>query len=65
METIDWIAFFAIRDEDGYGALHKASSEGHPDVVRSLLLRGANVRAETIDGWTPLHCASKVFLFKW
>lgn len=46
-------------DGDGYTALHRASYEGHEDVVRTLLLRGADVSALTLDGWQPLHCACR------
>ena len=32
---------------------------GQPDAVRVLLEAGANVEAADIDGWRPLHAASK------
>ena len=47
------------RDEDGYSPLHRASYNGHADVVRILLERGADVTAVTEDGWQPLHCACR------
>ena len=48
-----------IRDEDQYTPLHRASYNGHTDVVEYLLYSGANIQARTIDGWQPLHCACR------
>ena len=48
-----------VRDDDGYTPLHRAAYEGHESIVRSLLLRGADVSAATHDGWQPLHCACR------
>lgn len=47
------------RDTDGYSPLHRASYNGHENVVRVLLQRGADVQARTEDGWQPLHCACR------
>ena len=47
------------RDEDGYSPLHRACYNGHADVVKVLLPRGADVQAKTEDGWQPLHCACR------
>ncbi|XP_063220996.1 ankyrin repeat domain-containing protein 49-like [Bacillus rossius redtenbacheri] len=44
-----------VRDKDGYTPLHRACYNDHIDVVNHLLLKGANIRAETEDGWQPLH----------
>jgi hypothetical protein len=41
-------------------ALHLASREGHVDVVRVLLGRGADVNVQNKDKSTPLHLASGV-----
>ncbi len=49
----------AVRDEDQYTPLHRASYNGHTPVVEYLLLEGADVAAKTIDGWQPLHCACR------
>ncbi len=46
------------RDSDGYTPMHRASYNDHPDAVRELLTRGADVGARTENGWTPLHCAA-------
>nr|KAF6465926.1 hypothetical protein HJG63_011290 [Rousettus aegyptiacus] len=51
------------RDEDEYTPLHRAAYSGHLDVVRELIAQGADVRAVTVDGWTPLHSAWKKFLY--
>lgn len=47
------------RDEDEYTALHRASYNGHTEVVEFLLSAGAKIDARTIDGWQPLHCACR------
>ncbi|KAM5181166.1 ankyrin repeat domain-containing protein 49 [Mantella aurantiaca] len=48
-----------VTDEDLYTPLHRASYNGHLDVVRELIAKGANIHAVTLDGWTPLHSACK------
>mmetsp|Transcript_27003 Transcript_27003/g.59740 ORF Transcript_27003/g.59740 Transcript_27003/m.59740 type:complete len:98 (+) Transcript_27003:434-727(+) len=40
-------------DENGAAALHMASQRGHPEVVRLLLGKGADLQAEDNDGRTP------------
>lgn len=47
------------KDSDGYTPLHRASYNGHANVVRVLLQRGADVDARTEDGWQPLHCTCR------
>jgi ankyrin repeat protein len=51
-------------DEDGYTALHRASYNGHLDVVEYLISCNANVHARTTDGWEPLHSACRWNKFK-
>lgn len=46
-------------DEDGYTAMHRASYNGHLEVVEFLLSVGARVDARTVDGWQPLHSACR------
>ncbi|OWY95331.1 hypothetical protein PHMEG_00034692 [Phytophthora megakarya] len=48
-------------DVDGFTALMVAAAEGHGDVVRALLRRGADVRGRTHElRSTALHFAAKV-----
>ena len=42
-------------DEDLYTPLHRASYNGHTEVMRVLLKHGADPNAPTLEGWTPLH----------
>ena len=49
----------AVRDEDMYTPLHRASYNGHTPVVSFLISEGADVEARTVDGWQPLHCACR------
>lgn len=44
--------------EDGWTALHAASQNGHAEVTRLILEKGANIMAVDEDGWTSLHAAS-------
>ena len=37
--------------------LHLASAEGHLEIVKYLLKKGADVNARDFESWTPLHCA--------
>lgn len=46
-------------DMDGYTALHRASYNGHTDIIEFILDQGGDIQAKTIDGWSPLHCACK------
>lgn len=39
--------------------LHKASSNGHHLIVKTLIDRGAVVDVLNVDGRTPLHLAAK------
>lgn len=44
--------------QNGLNAIHLASKDGHVDVVRELLQRGAAIDAATKKGNTALHIAS-------
>lgn len=44
--------------QDGKKPLHKAAYEGHVDVVRFLLEKGANVDSRSNSGSSPLHGAA-------
>lgn len=50
------IVFFC--SQNGLNALHLAAKDGHLEVVRELLKRGAIVDAATKKGNTALHIAS-------
>lgn len=45
-------------DACGNGALHLAALQGRQDVVKTLLLYGAEVDIRNNEGWTPLHFAA-------
>ncbi|KAA3680037.1 ankyrin [Paragonimus westermani] len=47
-----------LRLQNGLNALHLASKEGHHEVVRELLARGADPNRATKKGNTALHIAS-------
>ena len=53
------LSLINCRDSDGYSPLHRACYNGHFNVVKVLLQRGADVEARTEDGWQPLHCACR------
>ncbi|XP_028400030.1 ankyrin repeat domain-containing protein 49-like isoform X2 [Dendronephthya gigantea] len=47
------------KDFDGYSALHRASYNGHVDMVKVLLNHGADICSLTENMWQPLHCACR------
>ena len=47
------------KDQDGYTPLHRATYNGHIEVMKKLMTAGADVVGETNDGWHPLHCACR------
>lgn len=48
-----------VKDSDGYSGLHRASYNGHLDVIMHLVGAGANLYNQTEDGWQALHCACR------
>lgn len=53
-----WIMRFTYFFQNGLNALHLASKDGHLEIVKELLKRGANVNSATKKGNTALHIAS-------
>lgn len=51
------LSFFSTQ-KNGLNALHLASKEGHIEIVRELLTRGADGNRATKKGNTALHIAS-------
>ena len=47
-------------DDKGYTALHGAALRGANPIVEFLVERGAELLAETTEGWTPLRIADGV-----
>ena len=47
-------------DDKGYTALHGAALRGANPIVEFLVKRGADLLAETTEGWTPLRIADGV-----
>lgn len=49
-----------VRDtENSFTPLHSASSNGHLDVVKLLIEKGADPKDINKDGWTSLHAAAQ------
>lgn len=48
----------SVTPGDDITALHFAAIEGHEEVAKSLLQKGANPEARSYDGSTPLHMAA-------
>ncbi|KAH7643144.1 ankyrin repeat domain-containing protein 49 [Dermatophagoides farinae] len=42
-------------DSEGYTPLHRACYQNQIDMVKWLIMNGANVCARTNDGWQPIH----------
>ncbi|KAN0137681.1 Ankyrin repeat-containing domain protein [Lactarius tabidus] len=57
---LDCDANVNMRDNNGNTTLHFAASEGHLEVARMLLERGADVNSQNDEGLTPLRRASQV-----
>jgi ankyrin repeat protein len=47
-----------VKGLDDYTALHAAAENGHVEVMRFLLERGADVNARLVSGQTPLDFAT-------
>uniref|UniRef100_A0A0G4H0T9 Uncharacterized protein n=1 Tax=Chromera velia CCMP2878 TaxID=1169474 RepID=A0A0G4H0T9_9ALVE len=45
-------------DFEDFTALHRACFEGHPEIIRFLISKGADVNAKDKVGRTPLSCAA-------
>lgn len=46
-------------DESGSTAVHKASANGHLEVLKLLIQHGGDVQLADISGCTPLHVAAR------
>lgn len=46
-------------DESGSTALHKASANGHLEVLKLLIQHGSDVELADMSGCTPLHLAAR------
>jgi ankyrin repeat protein len=51
-----------LRPQEGNTALHNAANTGHVDIIRLLLLHGANIDARTkargCGSWVAPRCAA-------
>jgi len=57
MKSIDVEGRFGGK-EDGWTCLMIAANNGHLDICRLLIDKGAQVEAKNGGGWTPLHCSA-------
>ena len=46
------------QDDEQKTPLHKASGKGNLEIVKALILLGAEIEANDGDEWTPLHHAA-------
>ncbi len=46
------------RDKIGRTPLHRAALSGNEETTMALINAGANIKARSNDGWTPLHMAT-------
>jgi len=58
MGLLDLLGAITARQQQGFSALLLACQEGHADVVKVLLERGADVAATVGLGFTALHLAA-------
>ena len=59
ISTLRFVRNINFTDFEGQTALHKAAGEGHSDIVKLLLSKGASVEALDYFGDTPLHYAAQ------
>lgn len=52
-------SFINCKDCDGYTALHRASYNGHVEMVKLLISLNADVNSVTNNMWQPLHSACR------
>lgn len=48
-----------VKNQEGYGPLHDAAINGHLEIAKALLARGADANARGAIGLTPLHFAAQ------
>ncbi|XP_072417800.1 ankyrin repeat and SOCS box protein 16 [Chiloscyllium punctatum] len=53
---INWGANVKTAGKKNHTPLHNACGNGHPDIVKLLLLHGASVNAKNSAGYTPMDC---------
>ena len=54
-----WYSLERVFPGAGSTPLHVAAAEGHSEIARSLMARGADVNAKNADGETALHLAAE------
>ena len=52
MINISYFCLFVVCDQHGWTALHHAAVNGNTEIVKSLLLAGADVGVETLVSFT-------------
>ncbi|GAM18942.1 hypothetical protein SAMD00019534_021170 [Acytostelium subglobosum LB1] len=57
--NMDEVKPLALKDKEGYTAIHCAINQGHFDIADRLLSKGSDPNARTLSGSTPLHLLAK------